>query len=185
MYLIVGLGNPGKQYEDTRHNVGFKAIDLLADRNNITLNKLKFNGVYGDGFIGGEKVFLLKPQTYMNNSGQSVVEIMNFYKIGVDRLIVLVDDIDIEPYTVRIKAKGSAGTHNGMKSIINHIKDKSFPRVKIGVGKNEGKMDLANFVLSKFPKKDKTLLEETISTSVEAVEEIVSSGVDKAMNKFN
>lgn len=185
MYLIVGLGNPGKKYEETRHNIGFKALDLLGERNNIEINKLKFNGVYGDGRIGNNRVILLKPLTYMNNSGQSVVEIVNYFKIDIDKIIVLVDDIDIEPYTVRVKAKGSAGTHNGMKSIINHIKDRNFPRVRIGVGKNGEDMDLANFVLSKFPKKDEDKLREVLLTTVEAVEEIVKNGVDKAMNKFN
>ena len=185
MFLIVGLGNPGKKYEDTRHNIGFKAIDLLAERNDINVSKLKFNAVYGDGFFGRQKVILLKPQTYMNNSGQAVGEIMNFYKISPENLIVLVDDIDIEAYTVRIKAKGSAGTHNGMKSIINHIKDRNFPRVKIGVGKNDMGMDLANFVLSSFPKSDSSKVEEVLLTSAEAVEEIVKTDVNKAMNKFN
>lgn len=185
MYLIVGLGNPGKKYEDTRHNVGFKAIDILAKKNNIDITKLKFNGAYGEGKIGNEKVILLKPLTYMNNSGQSVIELKNYFKIDTNKIVVIVDDIDIEPYTVRVKAKGSGGTHNGMKSIINHIQDMNFPRIKIGVGKSNGEMDLANFVLSKFPKKDQEKIEESLLTAVEATEEIVINGVDKAMNKFN
>lgn len=185
MYLIVGLGNPGKKYEDTRHNIGFKVIDELSKRHNINVGKAKFNGVYGDGFIGREKVILLKPLTYMNNSGQAVVELMNFYKIDIDKVIIIFDDIDIEPYTVKIKAKGSAGTHNGMKSIIAHLGNQAIKRVKFGVGKNSMGMDLADFVLSRFPKSDQTLLDENIIRASEAVESIVLDDINKAMNQFN
>ena len=135
MFVVIGLGNPGKDYTKTRHNVGFDAIDNLAKRNNIVLNKIKFKAVYGEGKIGNEKVLLVKPQTYMNNSGLSVVELMQFYKISTQNIIVIVDDIDIEFAAIRIKIKGSAGSHNGLKSIISHIQNDDFPRVKIGIGK--------------------------------------------------
>lgn len=185
MYLIVGLGNPGKKYEETRHNIGFMTLDLLGKRNDIEINKLKFNGAYGEGRIGKNKVILLKPLTYMNNSGQAVREIANYYKIDMDKIIIIMDDIDIEPYTVRVKSKGSGGTHNGMKSVINHMGNNNITRVKIGVGKNEIGMDLADFVLSKFPKNNSEEIKEVTKIAVEAVEEIVENGIDKAMNKFN
>ncbi len=185
MFLIVGLGNPGKEYENTRHNIGFKALELLADRFDIELNKLKFKGIYGEGRIARKKVILLKPQTYMNNSGQAVIELMNFYKIPLENLIVLVDDIDIKPYSLRVKAKGSAGSHNGLKSIIQHTKGNEFPRVKLGVGQNEHGVDLAKYVLSNFPKEDSGYIEELLDKSASAVESILADGIDSAMNKFN
>jgi len=185
MFIVVGLGNPGKQYEDTRHNVGFNAIEVLAERNQIDLNRMKFNSVYGEGFIGREKVILVKPQTYMNNSGIAVKEISEFYKLPIENIIVIVDDIDIDFATIRIKGKGSAGSHNGLKSIINHMKDKNFPRVKIGIGqKKHPNQDLADFVLGKFDKDEKFDIDEAILKSTEAVEEIILSNVNTAMNKY-
>ncbi len=186
MYVIVGLGNPGNDYKETRHNVGFKAVELLAERNNINLNRMKFNSVYGEGRIGREKVVLLKPQTFMNNSGQAVREIMDFYKIPVENIIVLVDDIDIGFAKIRIKRKGSAGSHNGLKSIINHIQDKNFIRVRIGIGqKKHREQDLADFVLGRFDKDEEGYMEDAIYKSALAVETIIEDGILEAMNNYN
>lgn len=185
MFVVVGLGNPGKEYTNTRHNVGFDTIDLLAERNNIKINKIKFKSVYGEGVIGSEKVLLVKPQTYMNNSGVTVRDIYSFYKIPIDNIIVIVDDIDIDFATVRIKRKGSAGSHNGLKSIIYLLQRDDFPRVKIGIGKKHENQDLANFVLSRFSKEEREVIEESILTGAESVETIIKYGIEQAMNEFN
>lgn len=184
-YVIVGLGNPGTNYANTRHNVGFLTIDKLAEKLNIKVNKIKFKGLVGEGKIADEKIYLLKPQTYMNRSGESVREISNFYKIDPNNLIVIVDDIDIEFATVKIKKKGSAGTHNGLKSIISNIQSMDFPRVKIGVGKQSTGEDLADFVLSGFSTSDKKKIDSTIEIASDSVIEIIENGIDTAMNKFN
>lgn len=185
MYVIVGLGNPGKNYRDTRHNVGFKTVDLLGKRNSIDINKIKFKSVYGEGLINGERVILLKPQTYMNNSGIAVREISEYFKVPVEKLLVIVDDIDIDFASVKIKKKGSGGTHNGLRSIIYHLKDDNFPRIKIGIGKKYQEQDLADFVLSKFGKDEIRDMEESITNAAEAIEIIVSQDLNKAMNKYN
>lgn len=185
MYVIVGLGNPGKDYTNTRHNIGFDTVDLLADRNNIKINKIKFKSVYGEGNISGEKVILVKPQTYMNNSGETVRDIVNFFKIDMSKLIVLVDDIDIEFAQVRIKKMGSAGSHNGLKSIIRLVGDDKFPRIRIGIGKKHPNQDLASFVLSRFSKDERLIIEESIDKATRAVESILKDGIEIAMNKFN
>lgn len=185
MFVVVGLGNPGKDYTNTRHNIGFDTIDLLAGRNNINLNKIKFTSVYGEGNINGEKVILVKPQTYMNNSGVTVRDIYNFYKVPIENIIVIVDDIDIGFSTVRIKGKGSAGSHNGLKSIISLLQKDNFPRIKIGIGNKKENQDLASFVLSRFSKEERIPIEEAISTAAESVETIIKHGIDKAMNEFN
>lgn len=185
MYLIVGLGNPGNKYEKTRHNVGFMAIDKIAEKLGIDVNKIKFKGLFGQATYKGEKVILLKPQTYMNNSGESVVPFFNYYNIEIENLIVLVDDIDIDFGMVRVKKKGSAGTHNGMKSIINLMGKSDFPRIKIAVGKKPSFMDLANFVLSNFNKEESQILEKEIDLAVDAVFDIIDHDVDYAMNKCN
>lgn len=185
MYVVVGLGNPGKEYTNTRHNIGFNTIELLAKRNDIKLNKLKFKGVYGEGTIGSEKVLLVKPQTYMNNSGITVGEIVRFYKLPIENLIVIVDDIDIEFSSIRIKKKGSSGSHNGLKSIIYHLNDDNFPRVKIGIGKKHPNEDLANFVLANFSKEETSPIEEAVLSASEAVETIIKSDINKAMNSYN
>lgn len=185
MFVVVGLGNPGKNYAKTRHNVGFDTIDLLADRNNINVNKIKFKSVYGEGFIGGEKVLLVKPQTYMNNSGETIRDIYNFYKVPIENIIVIVDDIDIGFSQVRVKRKGSAGSHNGLKSIIYLLKRDDFPRIKIGIGQKREGEDLANFVLNRFPKEERQVIEESILTTAEATEAIIKDGIEEAMNQFN
>ncbi|HZJ98941.1 MAG TPA: aminoacyl-tRNA hydrolase [Tissierellaceae bacterium] len=185
MYLVVGLGNPGKDYTNTRHNVGFNSLDILAKKNNIKMNKLKFKSVYGEGFIGSNQVILVKPQTYMNNSGIAVREILNFYKLPIDNLIVIVDDVDIEFADIRIRQKGSAGSHNGLKSIIYHIRDDNFPRVKIGIGKKHPEQDLADFVLSRFSKEEERDIADSILNAAQAVESMIRDGIEEAMNKFN
>lgn len=185
MYIIVGLGNPGKKYEDTRHNIGFKTIDALADKLNIKVNKMKFKGLVGEGRIAGEKVILLKPHTFMNNSGESVVEILNFYKLKPENLLVVVDDIDIEFAQLKIKKNGSAGTHNGLKSIVNLIGSKDFARFKIGVGKKHPNEDLASFVLSNFPSRDKKHIEDAVDACSESIIKTVTDGIDVAMNFYN
>lgn len=185
MFVIVGLGNPGKNYSNTRHNVGFDTLDLLAYRNNIKVNKTKFKSLYGEGVIGDEKVILLKPQTYMNNSGIAVLNLYNFYKLPIENIIVIVDDIDIDFATIRVKAKGSAGSHNGLKSIIYQLQSDNFTRVKIGIGDKKENQDLADFVLSKFSKDEREKIDTSIERAALAVETIVKDNVNKAMNEFN
>lgn len=185
MYIIAGLGNPGKKYEDTRHNIGFNTIDALADKLNIKVNKIKFKGLVGEGRIAGERVILLKPHTFMNNSGESIVEILNFYKLKPEDLIVVVDDIDIEFAQLKIKKNGSAGTHNGLKSIVNLTGSKNFARFKVGVGKKHPNEDLASFVLSTFPAKDKKHIEDAIDACADAIIEAVDRGIDVSMNSYN
>ncbi len=185
MIVIAGLGNPGSKYSETRHNVGFDVVDRLAQSNDIKVNKLKFKALIGEGFIGTEKVLLVKPSTYMNNSGHSIREIMEFYKLPPENLLVVVDDIDIEFATIRLKKKGSAGSHNGLKSIIYQIQVDDFPRIKVGIGKKPPYYDLADFVLSKFSLDERKLVDQAIKKASAAAEEFVKSGIDKAMNEFN
>lgn len=185
MFIIIGLGNPGKDYTNTRHNIGFDTIDLLAKRNNINLNKIKFKSVYGEGTIGSEKVLLVKPQTYMNNSGMTVRDLYNFYKVPIENIIVVVDDIDIDFSRIRIKGRGSAGSHNGLKSIIQLLGRDDFPRVKIGIGSKRENQDLANFVLSRFSKDEREIIESSILTAAESIETIIKHSLNQAMNEFN
>lgn len=185
LYVIIGLGNPGKDYRDTRHNVGFKTIDLLAERNSIDVNKIKFKSLYGEGFINRKKVILLKPQTYMNNSGIAVREITDYFKVPMDKILIVVDDIDIDFASIKIRKKGSAGSHNGLKSIIYHLQRDDFARVKIGIGKKYPQQDLADFVLSKFPKDEVEDMEIALVNAAEAVETIVIDDLNRAMNKYN
>ena len=184
MYMIAGLGNPGKRYENTRHNIGFIALDLLAERNDIKINKIKHKALVGEGRISGQKVLLIKPQTYMNLSGQSIREVMEYYKEEIDHLIVIYDDIYIPVGTVRIRKKGSAGTHNGMRSIVYDLKSDQFPRIRIGMGSSH-KGDLRDFVIGGFSKEEKEPLEEAVRRAVLAAECIVEKGIDKAMNEYN
>ncbi len=185
MYVVVGLGNPGKDYTNTRHNIGFNTVDLIAKRNNINLNKIKFQSIYGEGNISGEKVLLVKPQTYMNNSGVTVRDISQYYKVPIENIIVVVDDIDIDFSVVKIRAKGSAGSHNGLKSIISYIQGEDFPRVKVGIGKKHVNQDLADFVLSRFSRDEQIDIDISFITAAEAVESIIKDGIDTAMNKYN
>lgn len=183
MYIIAGLGNPGKEYTGTRHNVGFDTLDYLAEKYNVNMNKLKFNSVYGEVTINGEKVMLVKPVTYMNRSGIAIDEIIKFYKIPVENLIVIYDDIDIPVGTLRIRPHGSPGTHNGMRSIIQHVGN-NFPRIRIGIGRNPN-MDLADYVLQRFSGEDKDKISPIMVKAAEAAVEIIEKSIDSAMQKYN
>ena len=178
MYLIVGLGNPESDYSKTRHNMGFNVINKLSEKYGIEVNKSKFKGLVGNGIIEGEKVLLLKPQTFMNLSGESIIEAMNFYKIELDELIVIYDDIDVEPGNIRIRRNGSAGTHNGMKSIIEHIKTENFTRIRVG-------MDMIAHVIGHIPEEEVNTLDEGVNIARDAVIEIIKNSIDSAMNKYN
>ena len=171
MYIIAGLGNPGKEYTNTRHNAGYMAVEHLAEKFNIKLNKLKFNSVYGDMTLNGEKVMLVKPVTYMNRSGIAISEIMNFYKIPSENLVVIYDDIDLPLGSLRIRPGGSPGTHNGMKSITSSIGN-NFPRIRIGIGRDED-MDLADYVLERFSSSERDLINPIIEKAALAALEII------------
>ena len=183
MYLVAGLGNPGTQYEMTRHNIGFEVIDYIADKYNVNVKKLKFKGLYGEISIKGEKVILLKPQTYMNLSGESIREFAAFFKIPVENVIVISDEVNLPAGKVRIRKSGSAGGHNGLKSIIYQLNSDNFPRIRLGVDAPlREKADLADFVLGRFSKDEIPVLEEAIIKAKGAVEEIVSGNIDRAVN---
>ena len=185
MYLIVGLGNPESDYSKTRHNMGFNVINKLSEKYNIEVNKSKFKGLVGNGIIEGQKVVLLKPQTFMNLSGESVIEAMNFYKIAEEELIVIYDDVDIEPGNIRIRRNGSSGTHNGMRSIVEHIKTENFARVRVGIGKPTGHMDMISHVIGHISEEDLESLNEGVETAKEAIIEMMKKDINSAMNKFN
>ncbi len=185
MYLIVGLGNPEKEYSETRHNMGFDVINELAEQYKISVEKNKFKGLYGNGIIESEKVVLLKPQTYMNLSGESIREIMDFYKIATEEIIVIYDDIDIDVGNIRIRKAGTGGSHNGMKSIIQHLGTTNFTRIRVGIGKPKFDKDMINYVIGKISKEEYTELKKGILKAKEAVVEIIKNGIDKAMNKYN
>lgn len=185
MYLIVGLGNPGKEYEKTRHNMGFMTIDKLSQKMNVELQKEDFKGIYGKTIFNNEKVILLKPLTYMNLSGESIIEIVNFYKIPLENIIVIYDDIDIEIGKFKIRKKGSSGTHNGMKSVIQNLGSTEFARIRVGIGKPQSNEDLANFVLKKISEDEERLFIETVDRVAEAIITIITDGIDIAMNKYN
>lgn len=186
MYLIAGLGNPGSQYEMTRHNIGFHTIDYIADELGVKIKKLKYKALYGECDINGEKVFLVKPQTYMNLSGDSIVEFVRFFKIPVENIIIISDDISLETGRLRIRGKGSAGGHNGLKSIIYQLQSDNFARVRIGVGAPQHEdYDLADYVLGRFTKDEIPVLEESIVKAYKAVREIIMRGTESAMNKYN
>ena len=185
-YLIVGLGNPGSKYENTRHNAGFLCVTKLEDNLNFTVKKLKFHSLVGDTRICGKKVLVMKPQTMMNNSGVAVGECAKFYKIPAENIIVIFDDISLEPGKLRIKRKGSAGGHNGIKSIIAHLGTENFPRIKLGVGKKpHPEYDLADWVLGNFPRNDIPLMRNAIDEACGALEYMVKGDIDGAMSKFN
>ena len=186
MYLVVGLGNPGKQYDMTRHNIGFHTIDYIADEYKVKINKLKYKALYGECSINGEKVLLIKPQTYMNLSGDSVADFVRFFKVPVENVLVISDDISLDTGKLRIRAKGSAGGHNVLKSIIYQLQSDNFPRLKIGVGapKHED-YELVDYVLGRFGKDEIPILEETIKKTKKAIEEIIKNNIESAMNKYN
>ena len=185
MYLIVGLGNPEEEYAKTRHNMGFEVINKIANEYDINLNKTKFKGIYGNGIIEGEKVILLKPQTYMNLSGDSIIEYVNFYKIPLENIIVIYDDIDTEVEKIKIRKKGGPGTHNGMKSVVQRLNSEEFIRVRVGIGMPKDNQDLVSYVIGHVKEEEYNKLQKGIENSAKAVSEILKKGVDIAMNKFN
>ena len=185
MYLIVGLGNPEEEYSNTRHNMGFDVINKLSNKYQIQITKNKFKGLCGKGTIENQEVILLKPQTYMNLSGESIQEAAKFYKIKPENTIIIYDDIDIEPGIIKLRKKGGPGTHNGMKSVISCLNTQEFPRVRVGIGKPQNNQDLISYVIGKIPQDDIQKLEEGKEKAKEAVEEILKNNIDIAMNKFN
>ncbi len=186
MYLVAGLGNPEKKYDNTRHNIGFEAAKLFADKVNVSLNKTKFKAIVGEGYVGTEKVIIALPQTYMNLSGESIGEIASFYKIPNENIIILHDDISLETGRLRIREKGSAGGHNGLKSIISHLGSDVFCRIKIGVSAPRHEdYDLADYVLGSFTKEENSVLEPVLKDAISAVECIIKDSASKAMNQFN
>lgn len=184
MYVVAGLGNPGLIYRKSRHNAGFQALDALADRLSVRMTKKGFSGLYGEGVYQGERVVLVKPQTYMNLSGDCVQQLLHFYKVQPAHLIVLYDDIDLPVGALRIRANGSAGTHNGMRSVVACVGTEAFPRIRVGVGGNTDK-ELKDYVLGKPGKDDQKLLEEAFVHAAEAAELILSGRIADAQAKFN
>ena len=186
MFIIAGLGNPGKRYENTRHNVGFDAIDELVDRYRIPGSGVSHKAMVGKGIMEGQKVLLAKPLTYMNLSGEAIRGLVDYYKIDPEtELLVIYDDISLEPGNIRIRKKGSAGGHNGIKSIIAQLGTQNFQRIRIGVGEKPKNWDLADYVLGTFGKEDRPLVEEALGNAAEAAAMIVQRKIDEAMNRFN
>ncbi|MGL5328910.1 MAG: aminoacyl-tRNA hydrolase [Peptostreptococcaceae bacterium] len=185
MYVVVGLGNPGKQYDRTRHNVGFDVIDILAKEYDINVSKIKHKALIGEGRVGTEKVLLVKPQTYMNLSGETLIDIYNYYNVDLENIIVIYDDIDLDVGKIRIRKKGSGGTHNGMRSIIKCLGTNDFPRVRVGVSKPRPGQDLADFVLSRFRKEENEDLEIGLEKAARSVDTMIRDNIDLAMNKYN
>jgi peptidyl-tRNA hydrolase, PTH1 family len=183
--LIAGLGNPGKDYEHTRHNIGFMIIDELAERLNIRLDKTKFNGLYGQGVVHGEKVILLKPLTYMNLSGESIRPLMDYYDIDIEDFLVIYDDLDLPQGKIRLRTKGSAGGHNGIKSIQHHLKTQEFKRIRVGIDRPQNGMKVTDYVLGRFTNEEMVLLKEAIHKSVLASEEWIKRPFLEVMNLYN
>ncbi len=185
MYLIIGLGNPEDNYSRTRHNMGFDVINKIAEKFDIQVNKQKFKALYGTGMINGEKVILVKPQTYMNLSGESVQEFVNFYKVENKDILVIYDDIDTIPGKIRIRKSGGPGTHNGMRSVVSSLGSEDFMRIRVGIGCPEFKGELINYVIGYIPDEQYEILKKGVELASESVEEILKNGIDIAMNKFN
>lgn len=186
MQIVAGLGNPGSKYENTRHNAGWQAIDYLADKYGVTVDRLNFSAMTNTVMIGGEKCLLMKPTTFMNNSGEAVGAAARFFKVPPEKVIILSDDINLEPGKLRIRRKGSAGGHNGLKSIIAHLGSDQFPRIRIGVGERANEnMDLADFVLATFSKEDQKKMKEAYEQAADAVELIIKDNIQEAMNRYN
>lgn len=185
MYLIVGLGNPEEEYNHTRHNMGFHVINQLAQKYDIRMNRKKFEGIYGDGKIEEEKVILLKPQTYMNASGKSIIQFMHFYKLQPENVIVVYDDMDVEPGKIKIRKKGGPGSHNGMKSVIHEIQSQEVPRIRVGIGRPEEQNQMIEYVIGEITSEEEKKLEEGVEKAREAIGDILEIGIDKAMNQYN
>lgn len=184
MYLIVGLGNPGRQYENTRHNIGFDALDYYAKKNGLSFDKQKFDGLYAQGIVNSQKVILLKPQTFMNASGECVRPFAEYFDIPEENILVLHDDIEFEVGAIKIRKKGSGGTHNGMKDIVFQLASTEFPRVRIGVG-NDKKMELYSYVLGHIPEEERKILDESVVKCSLIIDEYLTGGIDSAMNLYN
>jgi peptidyl-tRNA hydrolase, PTH1 family len=184
-WLVVGLGNPGAKYERTWHNAGFMAVEILAQRHGIRVDRIKFKGLCGQGTVAGERVVLLKPATYMNLSGESVQEAAAFFRIPMDRVVVLLDDVDLPRGQIRIRPAGGAGTQKGMKSVVERLGTEGFPRVRIGIGPVPERWDIADFVLSEIPESERTTMYDALCRAADAVEASVKDGVATAMNRFN
>ncbi len=185
MYLIAGLGNPESDYSRTRHNMGFDVINKIAEKFDIQVNKTKFKALYGTGTINGEKVILVKPQTFMNLSGEAIKEFVDFYKFENKDIIIIYDDIDTVPGKIRIRKSGGPGTHNGMKSVVSSLNTENFTRIRVGIGCPVFKENLINYVIGHVPNEQYEILQKGVETASEAVEEILKNGADIAMNKFN
>ena len=185
MYLIVGLGNPEKDYSNTRHNMGFDVINEISNLTGIKVSKSKFDALYGMGEIASNKVILVKPQTFMNLSGESVIQFKKYYKISNKNIIVIYDDIDLNIGDIRLKPKGGSGTHNGMRSVTEKLDTEDFIRVRIGIGTPENKEDMINYVIGAIPRREKEILEEATKKAAKSVIEVLENGIDIAMNKYN
>ena len=185
MYLIVGLGNPEADYSKTRHNIGFDTVNKISEKYKIEMNKKKFDSLYGEGIIENEKVILLKPQTYMNLSGKAIIQAVNFYKIPLENVCIIYDDMDINPGEIKIRKKGGAGSHNGMKSVVAELNSEEFTRIRVGIGAPKFKGDCINYVIGAIPEEEIKVLDEGTTKASEAIVEILKNGIDKAMNKFN
>ena len=185
MFLIVGLGNPERDYANTRHNMGFDVINELSNHNQIEVKKTKFEGLYGNGVIAGEKVILLKPQTFMNLSGKSLIQFANFFKIEPDHIIVIYDDMDLPIGTIKIRKKGGPGTHNGMKSVVQMMGREDFPRVRIGIGRPKEDENIIDYVIGYVPEEELEELRKSTKKAAKAIEAIIENGIDTAMNQYN
>lgn len=185
LFVIAGLGNPGGKYDNTRHNVGFDAIDLLSQKHGIKVSKLKHKALIGDGTIKNERVLLVKPQTYMNLSGESIRELVEWYKVPMGKLIIVYDDVDLPLGKVRVRPGGSSGTHNGMRSVIYQLQADDFPRIRIGIDRAPEGWDLADYVLSRFTPEERKIKAAAVSNAADAAAAIVSAGVNTAMNLYN
>ncbi len=185
MYIIAGLGNPGRKYINTKHNIGFDVVDYLAKKHNIKINGIKFKGNIGKGEISGRKVLLLKPATYMNLSGISILDAVKYYGVSNENLLVIYDDADLDIGKLRLRKGGSSGTHNGMKSVIYQLQTEDFPRLRLGIGSPPGDGDLARYVLNRFSSEQRDIIDEAIKKSVLAVETFLKEGINRAMDKFN
>ena len=186
MYLIVGLGNPEPEYSKTRHNMGFDVINKIAKKSEIEITRTKYNAIYGSGIIENEKVILIKPQTYMNLSGESIKIFMDFYKISPENVLVIYDDMDTEIGTIRIRQKGGAGSHNGMKSVVNHLGTEDFPKIRVGIGRpQDTDFDRINYVIGQIQDEEYEVLSKAQDKAVEAVISYIKNGIEYTMNRFN
>lgn len=185
MYIIVGLGNPSREYEATRHNIGFDVITRLSDDFHISLNMKKHKAICGTGYIEGQKVILAQPQTFMNLSGESVRQLVDFYKVPLENVIIIYDDITLDVGQLRVRSKGSAGGHNGIKSIISHLGSQEFSRIRVGVGNKPDGWDLADYVLGRFPKEEEPIVRFSLGRASDACKDLISKGMEYTMNQYN